>query len=123
MSLSHKEVLPKITKQVEQDFFALHALYEYEEFENVKPVIQSVWNQANSIFQNENREKPYFLIFMMRPLSERFQTLVGKFAIFPSTRSTGERLKDCLVWYCDKPNGVFKLATDLCDLRQRDGLL
>lgn len=123
MSLSHKQPFPKITKQLEKDFFTLHSLYENEEIENVKPVIQAVWDRANYIFQNENRDAPYYLIFMMRPLSDRFQTMVCKFAIFPSINSTGEPVKDCLVWYCDKKNRVFKLATELCDLRRRDGLL
>lgn len=124
MSLSPKNLfLPRITKEAEEDFLNLYALYEYEEFQNAEHAMREVWNQANYIFQNEKRDAPYFLIFMMRPVSEKCQALLCTFAICPYTKDRGDRIKDSLVWYCDKQKGVFKLATDLCDFRRRDGLL
>lgn len=124
MSLSlRNSPTPKITKAVEEDVLSLYSLYEYEEYQNAERAMCEVWKEAQRIFQNEKRDTPYFLIFMMRPVSERCQTLICTFAICPYTKDRGDRIQDSLVWYCDKPKGVFKLATDLCDLRRRDGLL
>lgn len=121
VALNHlsKPIMPKITKEVECDLFNLYEHYEREEFENASEMAKSVWLQAKQIYADLNKDTPYFLIFMVRPVFERFQTIACTFAICPYKRDTGMKLKDSLVWYCDKPRGVFKLVTDLCDLTPR----
>lgn len=111
--------LPKITKDVERDVFTLYEYYEREEFNGADEVAKDVWTKAHQIFQDVNRDTPYFLIFMMRPVFERFQTIACTFAICPYKRDTGTKIKDSLVWFCNKPRGVFKLVTELCDLSPR----
>lgn len=121
VTLNHlsKPILPKITKEAERDFFQLYDYYEREEFDQAEDMAKSVWVQAKQIYHGLEREAPYFLIFMVRPVFERFQTIACTFAICPYKRDTGTKIKNSLVWYCDKPRGVFKLATDLCDLSPR----
>lgn len=123
MNLSHNTPLPKITREVEQDVLSLYDAYEREEFDQAEVISRAVWCQARQIFESLDRKTPYFLIFMARKVFERSQSIACTFAICPFRKDTGERIKDSLVWFCDKPKGVFRLATDLCDLRPSGGLL
>lgn len=120
MSLSHNNNTPKVTKQVEQDVELLHNLYEHEEKTNAEQFMVSVCNHAKAIFDQEKRDAPYYLIFMMKEVSPRMQSMCCTFAICPATFSRkGGVIKDSLVWYCDKKKGIFKIVRSLCDLRRR----
>lgn len=121
MSLSHSNTVPKITKHVEQDIDILYNLYKHEEQENAEEFMITVCNHAKSIFDRENRNSPYYLIFMMKEVSPRMQKLCCTFAICPASfvNKGNEVIKDSLVWYCDKKKGIFKIVRSLCDLRRK----
>lgn len=111
--------MPKIDRHVEQDVTQLYSLYKQEELSNSEAVMLSVWNQARAIFENEKRDSPYYLIFMMKTVSPRMQSVCCGFAIATKTKFQKGVVKDSLVWYCDKKKGIFKLVKSLCDLRRK----
>lgn len=116
--MSHLHKLPKITKEVEKDVETLFNLYEYEENQALPSVCEDTWNRALTIYNTFECEKPYYIVFMVKQVSSKLQTFACKFMIC-TAKSDGSMLKDCLVWYCHKKKGIFKLATELCDLRPK----
>lgn len=114
MNLTHNHIdLPNF---VYDDFQKLYDLYDEEEKQNITPLAQYTWGQAKLIYDHTNETKPFYIIFMVLPVHERSQQHLCKFAVVKNAKNSGHIIKNSLVWFCHKPKGIFKLATDLCDV-------
>lgn len=117
-ALNHTHNLPKITYEVEKEFLELYNLYAQEERLQVPGLCIQTWSQAKQIYEAYDSVKPFYILFMVKEVSPRMQSFACEFMVCPA-KSTGEKIKDCLVWYCDKKRNIFKLEIDLCDLKQK----
>lgn len=113
-----KESIPLETMKVlEEGLDLLLPLYEAEELSKVEELSKSVWNRALQIYQNTTSESPFYIIFMSKPVGERFQEVACGFLVnkVKYREQNPSVLKDCLVWFCDKQKGIFELETCACD--------
>lgn len=104
-----------IPKDVEKDVLELYDLYLMEEKARMQDLCADTWQRARTIFETLDYDRPYYIIFMVKEVSQKMQSFACQFMVC-AAKSDGSVLKDCLVWYCDKSKNIFKLDKDLCDL-------
>lgn len=118
---SYAYVDSNVMKEAERRFAELLPLFEKEEQEGVQPMIIETWNTAVRIYREADIQTPFYILFQMKSMGDRFQTMMYEFAIVKVKGRTKETdvIKDSLVWFCDKKKGIFRLEEHLCDLRKR----
>lgn len=94
----------------------LYDLFEAEEKAQLPGLCKDVVDKAEAIYRHTNDENPFYIVLMVVQVHERAQNFLCQFALVKNAKNTGQKLKNCLVWFCDKKRGIFKLATELCDL-------
>lgn len=118
---TYEQVDSNVMKEAERRFTELLPLFEKEENDGVQSMIIQTWNTAVQIYQEADVKTPFYILFQMKSMGERFQAMMYEFAIVKVKGRTHETdvIKDSLVWYCDKKKGIFSLEKHLCDLRKR----
>lgn len=117
-----KEHIPvERMKVLEEAFELLLPYFEQEEFSQVPKVARSVWQKAQDIYLHTQSDTPFYIIFMTKCVSDRFQEFMCGFMVnkVKSRDQHPSVLKDCLVWFCDKKKGIFELETRACDSRSQ----
>lgn len=114
------ETLPlEKMKILEEAFEKLLPLFEAEEFARVPALAKTVWERALRIYNEAQSSTPFYILFMMKSVGERFQEMACGFLVnkVKYREPNPPVLKDCLVWFCDKSKGIFELETCACDSR------
>lgn len=118
---SYEHVDSQIMKEAERRFEALLPLFEKEEREGAESMIIETWNTAVQIYKEADINTPFYILFQMRPVGDRFQTMMYEFGIVKVKGRTDDTtpVKNSLVWYCDRRKGIFSLEKHLCDLKKK----
>lgn len=104
-------------KILEYAFEKLLPFFEQEEYSQIPELAKQVWEKALRIYHETQSSTPFYILFMTKPLGERFQEMVCGFLVnkVEYREKDPTVLKDCLVWFCDKKKGIFELETRACD--------
>lgn len=113
--MSRSRNLPELPKFVFDDVEKLAELYIREEMSQANHLARYAQQKAKELFDAVDEQKPFYILLMVVQVHERAQKHICQFAVVKNAKNDGSRIPNSLVWYCDKPKKIFKLAKDLSD--------